>query len=70
MPFDDFIALRNLTNQVDPIKTKNGGAKFLANHPEHGTEVESSNGYTAALIAAQNTLSNITTSWANKMITF
>lgn len=70
MPFDDFIALRNLTTQVDPVKTKNGGARYLANHPDHGSEVEASNAYAQTLVNAQSTMAGVTSGWQNKMAAF
>ena len=70
MPFDDFIALRNLTTQVDPIKTKNGGARYLANHPDHGSEVEASSAYAQTLASAQSAMAAVTSGWQNKMAAF
>ena len=70
MPFDDFIALRNLTTQVDPVKTKNGGARYLANHPNHGSEVEASSAYAQTLVSAQSAMASVTSGWQNKMAAF
>ena len=70
MPLDDFIPLRDLTGEIEPIKTKNGGAKYIANHPNHGIEVETTDNYNNILINAQSAITQITSSWQNKINTF
>lgn len=67
MPFDDFITLRNLTNNVAPIRSS---AQYIANYPEHGKEVELTDGYIQSITAANDIINGITSSWKNKMDIF
>jgi len=67
MPFDDFITLRNLTNEASVNKSK---AEYIANYPEHGKEVEFTDNYTQSISAANTTINEITSRWKNRMDIF